>query len=144
LTHSTKVKLSRKRLSFMRRYELPPSLRYPFELPKGSWSWTVSVILLLVLPQRLNPPLLSGAVNWNLASVLGGTTVPVNSTNPLADSDWWYQYVAPLSYIDKRNEIYKIVTGLASLPWSDSSTVSQNGTSLTGNGCRHVVNDDGL
>lgn len=143
LTHSTKVALSRKQLSFMTRYKLPPSVRYPFELPKGSRSWIVSAILLLVLPQQFIAPLLSGAVNWNPTSVPGGTVVLVNSTNPLANSDLWYQYVIS-SYVDKRNEIYKIATGLASLPWSDGSTVSQNGTSLMGNGCRHVVNDDGL
>jgi hypothetical protein len=128
----------------MTKHKLPPSLRHPVQLPQGSRGWIIFAILLSILPQQFIAPLLSGAVNWNPTSVLGVTPVVMNSTNPLADPGVWYQYLAPPTYIDKRNEVYKIATGLASLLWSDSSTVSQNGTSLTGNGCRHVVNNDGL
>jgi len=144
LTHSTRVSLSPKQLSFMTRYKLPPWTRYPFELPKGSRSLVVTAILILVLPQQFIAPLLSGAVNWSPSLIPGGAPVLVNSTDPLAAAAYYYQYVAPVTYIDKRTQVYKMATGLASLPWSDGSTTSKNGTSLTGNGCRHVVNDDGL
>ncbi|KAL2060479.1 hypothetical protein VTL71DRAFT_9510 [Oculimacula yallundae] len=143
LTHTRRFELTLKRLSFMARYKLPPSLRWPFELPKGHQSWIASIILLFVLPSQLIAPLLSGAVNWDPTTVPGTTTVLVNSTNPLAAASLWYQYVLP-DYVDERSQVFKAATGLASLPWSSGSTLSQNGTSLTGNGCRHIVPDDGL
>jgi len=103
----------------------------------------IAVILFFSLPQPFIAPLLSGAVNWNPSFVPGGTAVPVNSTDPSATSSYWYQYVDN-SYLVKRTDILRTAAGFASIAWSDSSTFSQNGTSLTGNGCRHIVNDNGL
>ena len=142
LTHTTDVELSRQQLSFMMKYRLPPWAMYPFQQPNGFRSWTVAAILLCVLPQPFIAPLLSGAVNWNPSLVPGSRIVPVNSTSPAA-SGYFYQYKDP-TYTTSRDHILKTAAGVASLAWSDSSTVSTNGTSLTGNGCRHVVNDDGL
>ncbi|KAH8663232.1 hypothetical protein BGZ61DRAFT_367769 [Ilyonectria robusta] len=143
LTQNPGAALSPKQLSFMTRYKLPPWTRYPFSRPKGFRSWAIALVLLFAVPQQFIAPLLSGAVNWNPSSVPADATVPVNSTDPSATSDFWYQYLVN-SYAPKRATILRLAAGLASMAWSDSSTVSQNGTSLTGNGCRHVVNDYGL
>ncbi|MCJ1325651.1 hypothetical protein MMC10_002314 [Thelotrema lepadinum] len=128
----------------MTRHRLPPWLKHPFGLPKGSRSWVISAILLLMLPQNFIAPLLSGAVDWNSVTIADGLPVPVNSSNILAESSVWYQYTAPMTYLDKRNEVLKVAIGASGLLWSDNSLVSANGTSLIGNGCRHVVNNNGL
>jgi hypothetical protein len=143
LTHNLNVKLSKEQLSFMTRHKLPPWLNYPFGLPKGSGSWVISAILLLTFPQTFIAPLLSGAVNWNPVTVPEGLPVPVNSTNPFADSSNWYQYTIS-TYPDERNQVLKTAFGSVGLLWSDNSLVSANGTSLTGNGCRHIVSNNGL
>ena len=143
LTHNTEAGIGREQLSFMTKYKLPPWARYPVQQPKGLRSWSVLAILLSILPQPFIAPLLSGAVNWNPSLVPGSTLVPVNSTDPSAAFAYWYQYPS-VNYTSKRNNVLRIAAGFASLAWSDSSTISVNGTSLTGNGCRHIVNDDGL
>lgn len=143
LTHNSGTVLTPQQLSFMVKYKFPPWGRYPFSRPRGHNSWIIAVVLLFSLPQPFIAPLLSGAVNWNPSFVPGGTQVPVNSTDPEATSSYWYQYVDN-SYAVKRTDILRTAAGIASIAWSDSSTLSQNGTSLTGNGCRHLVNDNGL
>lgn len=143
LTHTTDVELSRQQLSFMMKYRLPPWAMYPFQQPNGFRSWTVAAILLCVLPQPFIAPLLSGAVNWNPSLVPGSRIVRVYSASRSAQFDNFYEYTES-RYTTTRDHILKIAAGFASLAWSDSSTISTNGTSLTGNGCRHVVNDDGL
>jgi len=137
--------LSEPQLLFMQKYKLPPWARYPFQLPRGVWSWIILLILLCILPQQFIAPLISGAVNWNPVSVPGSARITVNSTNPGATSIEYEQYTGYADYnIALRQQVISRALGFASLAWSDSSNILGNGTSLTGNGCRHVVNDDGL
>ncbi|KAE8448849.1 hypothetical protein EG329_008851 [Mollisiaceae sp. DMI_Dod_QoI] len=143
LTHGLNVQLSKEQLSFMTKHKLPPWLNYPFELPRRSGSWVISAILLLMFPQTFIAPLLSGAVNWNPVIVPEGSSVPVNSTSSFAESSLWYQYTDS-TYPDERNQVLKTAFGAVGLSWSDSSLASANGTSITGNGCRHIVNNNGL
>lgn len=145
LTQSTESGLSPQQLSFMTKYKMPPWLGHPFTKPNGIKNWMIAAILLLLLPQSFTAPLLSGAIDWSPSSVPVGTTIPVNSTVPTASFDPdWYQYTESKNYSIVRKSTFRAAAGLASLAWSDPSTISANGTSLTGNGCRHVVNDDGL
>jgi hypothetical protein len=144
LTHS-KTMLTPEQVSFMTRYKLPPWMRSPFGRPRGRRSWAIVIILLCSIPQPFIAPLLSGAVNWDPSSVAGPKTEAkqVNSTNPAAVASYWDQYTNT-DYSDKRTSVLREALGYASIAWSDTTTVSANGTSLRGNGCRHVVNYDGL
>ncbi|KAH8691534.1 hypothetical protein BGW36DRAFT_388498 [Talaromyces proteolyticus] len=137
--------LSSKQVSFMTRYKLLPWMRPPFGLPRGRRSWAVAVFLLCSFPQPFIAPLLSGAVNWNPSLVAGPQTaaVPVNSTNPTASDSYWSQYTV-FGYPTKRTDVLRQALGYANIAWSDTTTASTNGTSLRGNGCRHVVNSNGL
>jgi hypothetical protein len=101
------------------------------------------LVLLFAVPQQFIAPLLSGAVNWNPSSVPGNAKIPVNSTDPTATSDYWYQYILN-SYATKRTNTLRMAAGFASMTWADSSTVYHDGTSSRGNGCRHVVNNNDL
>jgi hypothetical protein len=141
LTYSVKPVIDIRRLSFMTRYKLPPWIRHRFELPKGHQSWIMAAALPFIFLQSFISPILSGAVDWNPSSVLAGKAVQVNFTGPSADfSEWgWY-----LGQDVTRKEFLRRAAGFAALAWSSTTTVSTNGTSITGNGCRHVVNDDGL
>ncbi|EFX01588.1 stress response protein [Grosmannia clavigera kw1407] len=141
VVHRTDPHLKSKQLSFMTRYKLPPWLRPPCKLPKGLRNWVVVFVLLSVFPQPFTSPLLSGAVDWNASSIRGTASVPVNSSDPAATDEYWYQYGIVMT---ERMSILRIAAGYAGLAWSDTSAVHENGTSSTGNGCRHVVNDDGL
>jgi hypothetical protein len=143
LTHDTKHGLSREQLLFMTKYKTLPWARWPFAIPKGPRSWAIAIILVFIFPQTLIPPLLSGAVDWNPATVPSGVTIHVDSSAPSATLQYWYQYVLS-TYYTERSSIFKNAVGFASLAWSDTTTISENGTSLTGNGCRHIVNDSGL
>lgn len=137
--------LNTPQLLFLQKYRLPPWARYPFLVPRGSRSWIVFWILLCILPQQFTAPLISGAVDWNSVSVPGDGQISVNSTNPISSAVYYEQYPseADTSYAVRQQVLGK-AQGLASLAWSDLSTLSANGTSLTGNGCRHVVSNDGL
>jgi len=138
-------RLSHSRLRFMQKYKLPPWARLPFRLPRGIWSWIILLILLCILPQQFIAPLISGAVNWNPVSVLGSARISVNSTNPASVSGEFEQYTGYASYnVALRQQVISRALGFAGLAWSDTSNILGNGTSLTGNGCRHVVNNDGL
>lgn len=145
LTHNNTAELSAPQLSFMTKYKLPPCARYPFQLPRGTRSWIVLTILLTIFPQQFIAPLLAGAINWNPSSVPGSANILVNSTDPTSSGILWEQYpsYAPTS-VTTRQYVLAKAQGLASVAWSDSSTIAGNGTSLAGNGCRHVVNNDGL
>lgn len=137
--------LNGQQLLFMRKYKLPPWARYPFAVPRGICSWIIIMILLCILPQQFIAPLISGSVNWNPVSVPGSARISVNSTNPNAATGEFEQYPGYAGYnVALRQQVLSRALGFASLAWSDSSSFSDNGTSLTGNGCRHVVNNDGL
>ncbi|KUL81975.1 hypothetical protein ZTR_10719 [Talaromyces verruculosus] len=144
LTHSN-TGLSPEQVSFMTRYKLLPWMRPPFGRPRDRRSWAMAVVLLCSIPQPFVAPLLSGAVNWNPSFVAGPQTsvVSVNSTDPTASTSYWYQYT-DFSYATERTEVFRQALGYASVAWSDTTTVSTNGTSLRGNGCRHIVNNAGL
>ncbi|EED19724.1 hypothetical protein TSTA_029950 [Talaromyces stipitatus ATCC 10500] len=137
--------LTSKQVSFMTRYKLLPWMRLPFGRPRGRRSWAVALSLLCSFPQPFIAPLLSGAVNWNPSFAAGPQTaaVSVNWTNPTASGSYWDQYTK-FDYPIKRTDVLREALGYANIAWSDTTTVSANGTSLRGNGCRHVVNFDGL
>jgi len=50
----------------------------------------------------------------------------------------WYNYPFIPSGWDRRPYL-RTAAGYASLSWGDPSTLTPNGTSTTGNGCRHVI-----
>ncbi|PVH75771.1 hypothetical protein DL98DRAFT_657944 [Cadophora sp. DSE1049] len=129
------------RLLFMAKYKLPPWIRHRFELPKGLQSWIIAVALLFISSQSFIAPILSGAVNWNPSTVPAGKGVQVNFTSPSADFGEWYWY---MQQDVTRKEFLRRASGISALAWSSTATLSANGTSLSGNGCRHVVNDDRL
>jgi hypothetical protein len=139
LTHNGGASLGGPRISFMISYKLPPWIKYPFQKPKGWPSWAIAVVLLCILPQSFIAPLLSGAVNWNPSSVSSGTTIAVNSTWPSADFDRWYWYNRQGDF-DKKERLRQ-AAGYAGLAWGNDAAVAANGSSMTGNGCRHVVHD---
>ncbi|KAH7110916.1 hypothetical protein EDB81DRAFT_830811 [Dactylonectria macrodidyma] len=127
---------------FMSRWKLPPWFKRPFMMPKGPGQWLITFALLLSSVQVYIPPLLTGAVNWT------SRLVPVDSTNeavaavdPRADFDGWYWYRYSgyaQSGLSKRSYL-RYAAGYAALAWGDVRNAAENGTSLTGNGCRHVV-----
>ena len=139
LTHNGKASLDGPRVSFMISYKLPPWIKYPFQKPKGGRSWAIAVVLLCILPQAFMAPLLSGAVNWNPSSVASDTTVAVNSAWPSAVFGRWYWYNRQGDF-DKKERLRQ-AAGYAGLAWGNDATVAANGSSLSGNGCRHVLHD---
>ncbi|RHZ48212.1 hypothetical protein CDV55_101168 [Aspergillus turcosus] len=128
------------RISFMKKHKLPPTAMWPVQWPRGFPSWMVAVSLVLMAVQPYISPLLSGAVNWDPSSVSTGNRIQVNDTNPAADLVQWYWYLAQQS---DRKSYLRLAAGMANLAWANSAAVSANGTSITGNGCRHVVNRGG-
>jgi hypothetical protein len=97
-------------------------------------------VLLCILPRSLIVSLLSGAVNWNSSSILASKTIAVDSTVPTVNFSLWYWYDVQGNF-DKR-ALLRRAAGYASLAWANSAAVAANGTSLTGNRCRHVVNQN--
>ncbi|KAH7019756.1 hypothetical protein EDB80DRAFT_820362 [Ilyonectria destructans] len=67
-------------------------------------------------------------------------TVSVAAVDSRADfGGWkWYNYPFTTFGLDRKPYL-RTAAGYASMVWSDPSNLSPNGTSLTGNGCRHVV-----
>lgn len=139
LTHNPRASLNDPQVSFMISYKLPPWIKWPFQTPKGGRSWAIVVVLLCMLPQSFIAPLLSGAVDWNPSFVPSGTTIAVNSTWPSADFGRWYWYNRQGDF-DKKERLRQ-AAGYAGLAWGNDAAVAANGSSLTGNGCRHVVHD---
>jgi hypothetical protein len=145
ILQNTTPRLSDQRLLFMQKYRLPPWARHPFQHPQGTSNWIIFSTLLCILPQPFIAPLISGAVNWNPVSVPGSTTISVNSTNPTSSAVYYEQFPGYGSIaIAVRQEVLARAQGFASMAWSDTSTIFGNGTSSTGNGCRHVVINNGL
>lgn len=141
LTHPPDPSLDDRRISFMKEHHLPPWIMWPFRQPQGAANWAIALLLFLLLAQTFLAPLLSGAVNWNPSSVPSGKTVQLNDTNQNAwFGDWYYYNLQQVS----RQASLRIAAGIASLAWADSAALAANGTSLTGNGCRHVVNSGTL
>ena len=127
---------------FLRRWKLPPWLKPPFSLPGRPGQWTMTFALVAGAVQILIAPLLSGSINWTSVSVTRTTAEFVTSVSPQANfSDWyWYNYpYTGANYGLSRRPSLRMAAGYASLAWSDVLTLFENGTSRTGNGCRHVV-----
>ena len=130
-------------IDFMRQWKLPPWLKPPFALPRRPGQWTMTFALVAGAGQVLIAPVLSGATNWTSVSVTRNTaTGSVAAVSPQADFSEWYWYNYPYtgtSYGLGRRPSLRMAAGYASLAWADLLTVFENGTSRTGNGCRHLV-----
>ena len=143
LMHNEKkaTSLSTERFAFMIKWRLPPYMMYPLRLPGGKLCWMVTAVLSIVFSQSFISPLLSDAVNWNPSSIPSTETVNVSSTDLTADFGEWYWY---LDQQVSRQEYLRRAAGIASLTWATMARIDSNGTDGTGNGCCHIVNDDGL
>ncbi|KIY02807.1 uncharacterized protein Z520_01272 [Fonsecaea multimorphosa CBS 102226] len=130
-----------KEVSWMVRWKLPPWLRPHSGLPKNPRQWVISVALLITAVQTFIAPIITGAVNWTSTPVSEpDARVSVAAVDSTADfGGWkWYNYPFEPFGLDRKPYL-RTAAGYASLVWSDQTTVAPNGTSLTGNGCRHVV-----
>ncbi|KIW87353.1 uncharacterized protein Z519_11989 [Cladophialophora bantiana CBS 173.52] len=131
-----------KEVSWMVRWKLPPWI-HPrhFNKPKNPRQWVISVALLMTAVQTFIAPIITGAVNWTSTPVpTPDARVSVAAVDSTADfGGWkWYNYPFEPFGLDRKPYL-RTAAGYASLVWSDQTTMSANGTSLTGNGCRHVV-----
>ena len=143
LVFFTEAGLSSTQLLFVLKQSGLQWIRDPW-FPKEPRSWAIATILFLTLGQAIIAPLLSGSINWVSVSVIGSTIIPVNSTVPTADLYYWYQFILP-AYDLERELVRNAAAGFTNLAWSESSDLSADGTSLTGNGCRHVTtNSNGI
>lgn len=124
----------------MMKWKVPPWIKWRPEMPKKRVCWMVALLLLLIFPQALTGPLLSGAVDWNSSSITS-QDVEVLSKDPTALFGDWYWY---LSQEVTRKEYLRKAAGIASLAWANVLYVGQSRTDQTGNGCRHVVYDYGM
>ena len=139
LTHNGNASLDDSRVSFMVTNKLPPWIRWQFQKPKGWRSWAIAVVLLCILPQSFIAPILSGSVNWDPSFVASDKTIAVNSTWPNADFKRWYWYNNQGDF-DKKLRLRQ-AAGYAGLAWGNGVAVAANGSSLSGNGCRHVLQE---
>ena len=140
LINHTETGLNPRRISFMMTWRLPPWFMWRFKYPKDKIGWATATVLLLVFPQAFIAPLLSGAINWKTSSA-PGSEVPVASANPNADFGLWYWYLAQGT---SRKSALRQAAGAVTHAWADTTQVNNDGTDRSGNGCRHIVNDDGL
>ncbi|KAF3227082.1 hypothetical protein TWF106_010570 [Orbilia oligospora] len=129
------------RVSFMLSWRVPPWFMFPPKLPKQGGSWIILLALLFMLPQPFLAPLLSGSIDWASSSTPGDRSQNISSVSPTADFNLWYWYNVG-GYI--HNSHLRRAAGYAALAWANPAAAAKNGTSITGNGCRHVMNDDGL
>ncbi|OAP58632.1 hypothetical protein AYL99_07722 [Fonsecaea erecta] len=130
-----------KEVSWMVRWKLPPWLHPRSGMPKNPRQWVISVALLITAVQTFIAPIITGAVNWTSTPVSEpDARVSVAAVDSTADfGGWkWYNYPFNPPGLDRKPYL-RTAAGYASLVWGDQTTLSPNGTSLTGNGCRHVV-----
>lgn len=128
-------------VSKMIRWHLPPGLRLK-NIPRDLPGWTISAAVIIVFVQSFIAPILSGSVNWNSSFHISKNAISLSSVDPTADFNQWFWYdeegsAGKLAYL-------RSAAGYANLAWADTSTVNAKGMSVLGNGCRHVVNNDGL
>ncbi|RYP72578.1 hypothetical protein DL771_004073 [Monosporascus sp. 5C6A] len=142
MLHRAAARTDHRTVSRMIRSKLPPWLQSVRNFPTGFPAWTISAALLAILIQAFISPILTGSINWNATFRISNTAVSVSSADPTAAPGVWYWYNAQGSF-DKRAYL-RSAAGYASSAWADPSTVDPHGNSLVGNGCRHIVNDDGL
>jgi hypothetical protein len=138
----TRKSLSSTTVSKMIRWHLPPGLQSRKNIPRDFPGWTISAAVTAVFIQAFIGPILTGSVNWNAAFHISKNVISLSSVDPTADFGRWYWYNAQGGF-DKKAYL-RSAAGYANLAWADASTVDAQGKSLLGNGCRHVVNDDGL
>ncbi|KAH7303559.1 hypothetical protein B0I35DRAFT_498229 [Stachybotrys elegans] len=127
-----------KTVSSMLRWKLPPGVRTKRHFD----NFKISVLTFVILLQAFTGPLLTGSVNWNPGFRLSDNAITVTTSGPPGSLSSWYWYNAQGAF-DKRPHLRSGV-GLANLAWADPSTIDSDGRSVTGNGCRHIMNDDGL
>lgn len=129
-------------VSNMLRWRLPPGLQSLKYVPGDFNGWIILVTVIAVFIQTFTGPILTGSVNWNEAFHISKKAVSVRSVDPTAAFSVWYWYNAQGGF-DKKAYL-RAAAGYANVAWADTSTVDAKGKSLLGNGCRHVMNDDGL
>ncbi|KAF3318800.1 hypothetical protein TWF173_005213 [Orbilia oligospora] len=140
-TDGTVTDAGAERVSFMLSWRVPPWFMFPPKLPKQGGSWVILLALLFMLPQPFLAPLLSGSIDWASSSTPGDKSQNISSVSPTANFNLWYWYNVG-GYI--HNSHLRRAAGYAALAWANPAAAAKNGTSITGNGCRHVMNDDGL
>jgi hypothetical protein len=126
----------------MIRWRLPPELQTLKSIPKGFQGWIISVTVIILFIQAFTGPILTGSISWNAAFDLSKKAVSVNSVDEKAAFGVWHWYNAQGGF-DKKAYL-RVAAGYANLAWADTSTVDAKGKSNVGNGCRSVMNDDGL
>ena len=129
-------------VSKMLRWKMPPWLQSEGRIPRDGPSWIIGLVTLALFIQPFTSPLLTGSVNWNVGLQISSTAMTVSSVDPAADFGIWWWYHAQGAF-DKRR-YFRSAAGYANLAWAEATTVDAHGTSISGNGCRHVVNNDGL
>jgi hypothetical protein len=93
----------------------------------------VGMLLILVIPQQLISPLLSGALDWGYGFEFGAKPTLVQAGDSSASPLAWYWY-----YYSTRNRQASVrrAAAYASIAW-DNSTTDRNH-------CRHIMNDVGI
>ncbi|RYP45308.1 hypothetical protein DL768_008322 [Monosporascus sp. mg162] len=142
MLHRAAARADDKTVSRMIRSKLPPSLQSVRNIPTDFPGWTISAALLAILIQAFISPILTGSINWNATFRISNTAVSVSSADPTASFSSWYWYNMQGAF--DKSAYLRSAAGYASLAWADPSTVDPHGKSLVGNGCRHIVNNDGL
>jgi hypothetical protein len=92
----------------------------------------VSILLLLVIPQQLISPLLSGALDWGYGWEFQRDAIQVQSGDPAASPINWFWYYYS-SWV--RAGTVRRAAAYASIAW-DNSTLDRGH-------CRHIMNDLG-
>ncbi|RYP13097.1 hypothetical protein DL765_007046 [Monosporascus sp. GIB2] len=129
------------RVSAMLRWNLPPWL-LGMEVPGDLAGWAISFAIIASLIQAFTSPLLTGSVHRNTSFRVSNTAVTVSAVDPTAGLEGWYWYNTEGPIVARYH--LRFAAGFANLAWADPSTIGTDGKSLSGNGCRHVVNNDGL
>ena len=125
----------------MVRWRLPPWLQNIRNTPQDYKSWIVSLVSFVLLFQPFIGPIVTGSVNWNSDFIMSTDVVEVNSVDPLAQFSGWYWYNQGGPAI--QTALRKAAAN-ANMAWANPTTKNEHGKSITGNGCRHIVNNDGL
>ncbi|KAK3352783.1 hypothetical protein B0T25DRAFT_606852 [Lasiosphaeria hispida] len=103
----------------------------------GIWAPILALLLLLIFPQQLSTPVLSGAVDWNVIDTWGNAIRTLSGPSGAIALDW-------SSYTDDKvvREWYaKRASGYAGIAWGSGD----HGNATAGAGvCRHIVDDNGF
>ncbi|KAI8717101.1 hypothetical protein NCS52_00784600 [Fusarium sp. LHS14.1] len=93
----------------------------------------VVALLLLVIPQPLIGPLISGAVDWDVGFQYSSDLAQAQAGCPGASPLLWFWYY--YSSEDRRSYVRR-AAAYASIAW--------DGTTIDKGHCRHIMNDDGF